>query len=826
MSTVSILLGSTAVQVSLPGALAVGAAGASAALAQQWAEGTLPGGAGTKSAKEHAAAAAGSAATAAAAQVWAEGTLPGGPGTKSAKEHAIDAGTNGAAQVALAAAQVALAAGEADRAQDAAANIGAVVTESLYQTIGFPANTVYPSNTSAGAQAIYFLDQVAHAGFLEGAVFANGAAGDLKFGVFRNISGTVTKISEGSVTGFAGGSETRKAVLASPLAVLTGDYIVLQGSVTGVLKLTNTAGDGLGVYVGSTGALPPTITLGAASTIRPMATILIRYAAALAGNDNLEQVGFTAQNLATDVADARVNVTEYIGRPIGNQMTAGSNVNTAKLFFLDLVPHDSTLSSVRVYDKAAGTMDVAHYRLQGGFRTLVAQTTVTLTGAAVEADYALAAPLTLKAGDLLAVRCQTTGMLGCTLSGIDGNGVFAGTTGAFENVAVPGTATANFKPHLRFNLTYAQLQPPQRRSPTVAPVSAKAPVRTDGRSLTAWRAKAARKLSGTSTLLNVLMTGDSWAEYPAIPEQFAALLHATYGKAGDGFISVNNASTTNALTSHHSRTVTVTKANWTTYDASGGVAPGAFGCALDGQAISTTGTTATLTIAGWTATDFKLFYAKGTGSFRYRLDGGAWTTITGDGSNTLGVVTLSGLSATSHSIEIDTTVNGGGTVAILGGAAWNSAGTGVILSKAGNAGAVASNMSLFAASYITPIASELAPDLVYVIMGTNDCRTSGATPALMVTAYGQMVTAYRAANPNCGFVFVCPPRNGGTIITELSFYRDAVYDFCISNGHEFLNWYDQCGTYANESANWVDTLHRNAAGGYQHASDMHRMQAL
>lgn len=63
-------------------------AAAAAALAQAWAAGTLPGGVGTKSAREFSEDADGAADLAAA---WAAGTLPGGPGTKSAREYAEEA---------------------------------------------------------------------------------------------------------------------------------------------------------------------------------------------------------------------------------------------------------------------------------------------------------------------------------------------------------------------------------------------------------------------------------------------------------------------------------------------------------------------------------------------------------------------------------------------------------------------------------------------------------------------------------------------------------------------------------------------------------------
>lgn len=348
--------------------------------------------------------------------------------------------------------------------------------------------------------------------------------------------------------------------------------------------------------------------------------------------------------------------------------------------------------------------------------------------------------------------------------------------------------------------------------------SAVAPSYTDGRSLYDWKAALARVLGGVSAAkAALLLTGDSWTEYPAIPRGFATVLHALYGKAGNGFVGIMS---NNSLQRHQNAAITMTAANWTDYDASTGAAVPAFGCALDGNAKSTTGTTATLSLTGWNDTDAKIYYSQqGTGSFRWRIDGGSYTTVTATGGGGLGIVTLSGLGTGTHTLDIDTTVNGGGTVALFGFNTYNSAGTGVLIHKCGNAGAVGANLALFASTYITPMATDLAPNAVIGIASTNDYRFGGNPPSTLIAAYGSLVTSYRAANANCGFIFGAPARSNGTVVTPQSDYRDAIYQFAIANGHEFYNDQDLFGPYAaeNTAGMWVDALHKNDVGGLRTA---------
>lgn len=146
----------------------------------------------------------------------------------------------------------------------------------------------------------------------------------------------------------------------------------------------------------------------------------------------------------------------------------------------------------------------------------------------------------------------------------------------------------------------------------------------------------------------------------------------------------------------------------------------------------------------------------------------------------------------------------------------NAAGFDVL--RSGNGGALGRHLSLIAPS-IQAIAANLQPDAVMTILGTNDYRNAEGVGAY-ISGLRAMRDAYRAAVPDCGFIFASPALSGGVVVTPLSEFRDALYEFCLDEGHEFYNMTDSWGPYARTNAQglWTDNLHPNAAGGTAIAS--------
>lgn len=509
-----------------------------------------------------------------------------------------------------------------------------------------------------------------------------------------------------------------------------------------------------------------------------------------------------------------------IGRPAGAALTAGLSASNQTYLWVDPLANSGRLRSLDLYAGAPGSLRIARYSTGSGGEVELAGTSplIAIGSAGVvhltERDFG---NFPLQAGDRLAVDHADI-LVYTAAAETNGSGfIDAGGESLPDTITLlPGVTSV--RPQIRFtaylDVDFAGL----------IAGAAGAPAYTQGASLFSWRARLANLAVNSTGKAKLLLTGDSWAQKPAIAQALADLLYDEYGKAGEGWVSSWNGGDSESVPING---VTYANANWTGFDAgqeSGVAALPAFGCALDGLCISTTGTTATASISGFTSTEARIYYAQTAGGkFRYRLDGGGWTTITGNGSGALGIVTITGLAATSHTLEIDTTVNTGGTTAaIFGYYLTNTAGVGVEVIKAGNSNLSAGDqLASFADTYITPIATNLAPDLVLTLIGTNDYRRAGSSPAAYVAALGELVAAYRAANPRAGFIFVAPARSNVSAVTgTLAQYRDALWKFCQEGGHELYNMHDEWSTWANENAlgMWNDNLHLNGVGAHRLAA--------
>lgn len=354
-------------------------------------------------------------------------------------------------------------------------------------------------------------------------------------------------------------------------------------------------------------------------------------------------------------------------------------------------------------------------------------------------------------------------------------------------------------------------------SPRNAPLTATTPRATDGRSLYRFRAKASGILrSGTGTA-RVMVAGDSWAEQTLISQALADQLYEQYGKSGEGWVSVNSGNKLNGMTLSRS-------GSWTLYDASNlsaGTPP--HGCGIDGHAISTTGTNASVTIAGMVCTEVKIFYSNQTGALQWRLDGGAWTVVTGSGDGSIGEIDISGLADAAHTLEYNTAVNSDGHLVVIHGhvATRNSA-AGAEVHKVGNGGQTGTGQ-LQIAGNITPYAERLQPDVFVLILGTNDYRT-GASTENFQAALQMCIDEVRAAVPDCGVVLVAPSQSNAVAQKPLATFRDIAYQVALQNGVEFLSLYDEWGSYPQMSAlgQWLDDLHPSATGGEAISQSMFR----
>lgn len=328
---------------------------------------------------------------------------------------------------------------------------------------------------------------------------------------------------------------------------------------------------------------------------------------------------------------------------------------------------------------------------------------------------------------------------------------------------------------------------------------------TDARTAWRWRtAKSKYKLSVTSKL-KVGFTGDSWTEKKAIPQMMANILYSEYSKAGEGWINFASANgdTLNGMSFNIS--------GWTTYDASETTAAPTYGCALDGLCLYATGTAARITLNAVSATGLSIYYKDTTGTFRYTIDGGTPIVVTGAGTGNVTKVDITGLANGTHQLVIDLTGNAD-TVVIYGVYASISS-TGVEIQKFGNSNITADGYTKVL-SYIPYFAQQLNPDIIFMIIGTNDYRL-GKTLATFYTALTAWVSAYKTALPDTALVLIAPPQCNASGSYPLTSYRDIMRKVATENSCEFFSLYDDFpSSYAtaNSYGLWNDALHLNNNG--------------
>lgn len=507
--------------------------------------------------------------------------------------------------------------------------------------------------------------------------------------------------------------------------------------------------------------------------------------------DYLEAVGVGAANAAA-AAGSAATATAAAATSVAAAASVAGAVQVRSVRTPTLVPLVTSIGGVVPVWLENGLLGVAG--LADSFKTLLRQaldnvvlaagvTTVAASGGSLKAGSLV--PLVRTAGNVIPVWLE--------------NGLLA---------------AAGLAPSLISAITTAltSVFTPVRSSPAFT----RTIVATDGRSLWPYRGKIARIKNGQVVSANIGLTGDSWVEQTRIPQPLSTLLTTAFGKSGEGWISVNGS---------HINAIGLTKSvGWTLFDVTNSlVTPPAKGCGPDGFSLTTALATDTLSITPLTTTSLKWFYRDEVGAFRWRVDGGAWTTVTGTGSNAKAVVTISGLTNAAHTFEFDTTGNTG-SVTFYGGIAERTTVAGVTLYKMGNGSAQAAHYDLIK-DEVAKYSTDLALDALGIILATNEFANSKGTTAY-VAGLTAMVTAHRSANPNLPIILIIPAQSNpaGAPAPPLSAYRDAALALAQASGFEFYSMMDEWGPWAEENTlgQWTDTLHISNSAGWRPARSLMR----
>lgn len=334
------------------------------------------------------------------------------------------------------------------------------------------------------------------------------------------------------------------------------------------------------------------------------------------------------------------------------------------------------------------------------------------------------------------------------------------------------------------------------------------PIASDGASLRQWKAKVSNLKYGiANTQPRILLTGDSWTDYGQISNRILTTLRTYLGEAGTGWINLGDP---NAQFDY----VSVSRAGTWTFEDLNINANFTYSSATDGYALISSTVDSTLSIGNLNKGDqLTVFFGKTDGTFKYSINGGTETTVTASATGPeiqSAVIPIAPLNNVVFTIT-------SGTIAFYGLHLRKSTGSGVEVTKIGNAGATGKDYLKVSAGSRAYFADYLKPDAVVIFLTTNDYRIAGNTPDTFKSGVSVMIDGYRTNNPNCGIILIAPARSNGSAVTPLSGYRDAIYEIAQTKQCEFYNMHDDWDVWSVENTNgqWADNLHLSHMGAYR-----------
>ena len=343
---------------------------------------------------------------------------------------------------------------------------------------------------------------------------------------------------------------------------------------------------------------------------------------------------------------------------------------------------------------------------------------------------------------------------------------------------------------------------------------------TDGKTLFGFRSRCAGMSAGLQTKLRIGFTGDSWTEHSTIPQVFLDYFKSKFGQSGHGWIQFGF--DTGGTPDFDG--VSVANSGWTKYDIGAGnsdINPPPYPTGMDGMLLYTSGVSAVLSVTNIHATSVQIFYVDTVGSFNVSVNGGADIKITGTGTGTIKSYNITGITFTSSTtIAVSTSGNTG--VAVILGMYAQGLNTGVEVNKMGNGYSTAYNYTAIT-QYIKDTASIVKPDILFIILGTNDGNLD-TNVSRYREGLSQLIQAWKDAVPDIGIVVISPAFAGGTPRYPRTEIVQAGYDVAKLTGVEFYSLASFMPGYTTTNAYglWQNSAHLNAAGAHYLLNELNR----
>lgn len=336
-----------------------------------------------------------------------------------------------------------------------------------------------------------------------------------------------------------------------------------------------------------------------------------------------------------------------------------------------------------------------------------------------------------------------------------------------------------------------------------------AQMRTDINNLKGWywgletltntNLRLSRIKAGKTERLNIINHGDSWTDAPyRFGEPFSNLMQAEYGGVGVGYVGLSYFQDSGGITGGSNRNKvhgSTDPANWTRGRTGTNAVYSPDGCDMH-----------SFILGAWIEVYVyvpqpspKLYYRQlpGGGTFRWQLNGGAWTTVDTNGVDSLQSVTITIPFTYPHTIRIE--VMSGSTAGVWIGAMDFTSPTGVVVHKWARSGSQAVEFAnQINLQYYQQWVSALNPHLMTFLWSTNE-QANNCTPGLMIESILAIITRVKDTHPLCDFLIMCPAQTAlelGGYQYAIRQYRDALRDLAIQERVAFIDLVEVFGEYS------------------------------
>ncbi|WP_294931999.1 SGNH/GDSL hydrolase family protein, partial [uncultured Paracoccus sp.] len=314
---------------------------------------------------------------------------------------------------------------------------------------------------------------------------------------------------------------------------------------------------------------------------------------------------------------------------------------------------------------------------------------------------------------------------------------------------------------------------------------------------------AALRQGQAGARLRVLLIGDSWVALNPFRAGVAAVLTREHELIGEGWLSANTGYGRLTGAGH------TASSGWTVIDGTGGGR--IWGDSPDGQSIGTDEAGQTITWTNLRCTRFSIYALENGGTWRYRVDSGAWTEVTDATGGALNRVEITGLADANHTIEIESV---SGTVAMGGYFMARDGVSGVEISRFGDGASTARVHQAYLPRQAQVMADE-PPDLIITHLGGNDSRQPdpNGSPESYVRYMTDLLAEARAIQPDVSAIHQIPPRNGMAVQRPTTVYRDAIHAADLGTAYLSLTEHYDAFPQADALGLWVDLVHPSFLGG-------------